>query len=95
METRFGIKGTFCDDIFFTESPISGVSPIKHLNVEISRQNSNLSEVKQRLARDAKSIGATSIMNFRYGQKKHSWWQLVLLKWDTESWYGEGDAIKN
>lgn len=94
METRYGVKGTLCDEIFFTESKISEVSILKHIQVDISRQNSDLSEVKQQLARDAKAVGAKAIMNFRYGQKKHQWWQLVLIKWDTESWYGEGDAIK-
>jgi uncharacterized protein YbjQ (UPF0145 family) len=47
------------------------------------------------MAREAKSIGANAIMNFKYGQKKHKTWELVLtFKWDTESWHGEGDAVK-
>jgi hypothetical protein len=95
MEIRAGVKGTVLDDIFFTEDAIPGASPLRHLHVQISRQNSNLLEVKERLAREAKSIGATAIMNFRYGQKKHEWWELVFtFKWDTESWHGEGDAVK-
>ena len=58
-------------------------------------QNADLGEVKQRLAREARAIGATVLMNFRYGQKKHQWWELVFtLKWDTESWQGDGDAVK-
>jgi len=95
MEIRFGVKGSLCENIFFTEESIAGASPIRHLHVEISRQNSDLDEVKQQLALDAKSIGATAIMNFSYGQKKHQWWELVFtLKWDTESWHGEGDAVR-
>jgi len=95
MEERYGVKGTMLDGIFFTESSIQNALPIRHLQVEISRQNSNLGEVKKGLAIQAASIGATAIMNFRYGQKKHSWFkQAFTLKWDSESWHGEGDAIK-
>lgn len=95
METRAGVKGTVANDIFFTEEAIPSTSVLRHLHVEISRQNSNLLEVKERLAQEAKSLGATAIMNFRYGQKKHEWWQLVFtFKWDTESWHGEGDAVR-
>lgn len=95
METRAGVKGTVASDIFFTEEAIPSTSVLRHLHVEISRQNSNLLEVKERLAQEAKSLGATAIMNFRYGQKKHEWWQLVFtFKWDTESWHGEGDAVR-
>lgn len=95
METRLRVNGTLCDDVFFTESNITGIAPIRKIHVEISRQNSNLFEVKKQMAREAKSIGANAVMNFKYGQKKHKTWELVLsFKWDTESWHGEGDAIK-
>jgi hypothetical protein len=95
MRSRFGVDGTECEGIFFTESSILRASQIKRLKVEISLQNSNLLEVKRRLARQAKSVGATAITNFRYGQKSHTWWELLLnFKWDTESWYGEGDAVR-
>lgn len=95
MEERLGVKGTLVEGIFFTESSIQNTMPIKHLHVEISRQNSDLGEVKRLLAKQATSIGATAIINFRYGQKKHTWFQQAFtFKWDTESWHGEGDAIK-
>ena len=95
METRFGTEGTMHDDVFFTENRVTSAEPIKHIHVEISRQNSNLFEVKSQMAREAKIIGANIIMNFRYGQKKHKSWELILtFKWDTESWHGEGDAAK-
>ena len=95
METRLGVNGTVYDDVFFTESTIKGMSSLKHIHVEISRQNSNLFEVKKRMASETKSIGANAVMNFKYGQTKHKTWELVLtFKWDTESWHGEGDAIK-
>ena len=95
MQNRFGVMGSLCDDVFFTESMVAGATVLRHLSVEISRQNANLTEVKQRMANQARNLGATLVMNFRYGQKKHQWWELVFtFKWDTESWHGEGDAVK-
>jgi len=95
MENRFGVNGNLCNNIFFTESTVPGATVLQHLSVEISRQNSNLTEVKQNLAEQAHRLGANVVMNFRYGQKKHQWWELVFtLKWDTESWHGEGEAVK-
>lgn len=93
MEERFGVKGTVANGIFFTESAIRDAAVIKHISVEISRQNANLSEVKARLAGIARDLGGSAVMNFRYGQKAHPWWQLYALKWDTESWHGEGDVV--
>jgi hypothetical protein len=94
MEERFGVKGTVCNDIFFTESTPSHSTVLKHIHVEISRQNSNLTEIKEKMAYEAKVAGANAIINFRYGQKKHQWWELIFtIKWDTESWHGEGDAV--
>ena len=94
METRFGVRGLTSDGVFFTEDSIPGAVPVKRISVEISRQNSNLNEVKSQMASEASAAGANAIMNFRYGQRKHNWWQLVAFKWDTESWYGEGDAVR-
>lgn len=95
MEERYGVKGTICDDIFFTESTIPNGFHLKHLHVEISLQNSNLTEIKKILAKKVKALGGNALINFKYGQKKHEWWELVFtFKWDTESWHGEGDAIR-
>ena len=94
METRFGVKGTVCDGVFFTEDAIPGATRRRPLSVEISRQNANLGEVKRRLASAAKGIGTTTIQNFKYGQRAHRWWTHIFdLKWDSESWYGEGEAV--
>jgi hypothetical protein len=93
MEKRHGVMGTMQDDIFFTEATIPGATVVKHLHVEISRQNSTLREVKARLAADVTACGGSALMGFRYGQKKHSWTQMLAFKWDSESWHGEGDAI--
>lgn len=93
MEKRFGVSGTVTDGIFFCESSIPDSQIVGHVEVEISRQNANLSEIKARLASQAKARGATAIANFTYGQRAHPWWQAFALKWDTESWHGSGDAV--
>lgn len=93
MDERHGVKGTIQDGVFFTESSIPGAKVIKHLQIEISRQNATLGEVKSRLAAEVSACGGTALMGFKYGQKKHDWTQLLALKWDTESWHGEGDAV--
>ena len=96
MERRFGVAGTTTDGIFFTEDVIHGAMPRRRLHIEISRQNANLTDVKKRLAAEARAAGATAVMNFRYGQKAHAWWEQILrFKWDTESWHGEGDAVSS
>jgi hypothetical protein len=78
--------------VFFTEDPGEQfrLSP-RLLKVEISRQNSNLRQVKQRLVSLVRDAGGNALVGFRYGQRSHSILQQVLtLKWDTESWHGEG-----
>ncbi len=94
MEQRWGVRGTVMEEIFFTEQAIPSASTITHLHVEISRQNSNLTEVKRQLATQVRECGGNALVNFRYGQKKHNWWEYLALKWDTESWHGEGDAVR-
>ena len=95
MENRYGVQGTVQNGVFFTEDKIPSVAVIRRVEAEISRQNSNLSEIKQELSRQALSSGGNVVMNFKYGQKKHEWWELVLtFKWDTESWFGTGDVVK-
>jgi uncharacterized protein YbjQ (UPF0145 family) len=94
MEEMRGVKGVTSNGVFFAETAIPNATTIRHLHVEISRQNSNLDAVKQRLASDAKNAGANAVMNFRYGQRAHGLMDLLSFKWDTESWYGEGDAVR-
>jgi hypothetical protein len=95
VEYRYGVQGTIHNGIFFTEDNIASASIIHRADAEISRQNSNLSEIKEELSRQALSYGCNVIMNFKYGQKKHEWWELVFtFKWDTESWFGTGDIVK-
>lgn len=87
------MKGTTKDGVFFTEAAIPQARIIKHVHVEISRQNATLAELKARLAEEVRGCGGTVLMQFRYGQKKHHWSEMLALKWDTESWHGEGDAV--
>ena len=94
VESQHGVKGTVCDGVFFTEATIAESRIVRHMGhvkVEFSRQNSDLSEIKCALAAKAKANGANVIMAFRYGQRKHSWWE--ALSWDSESWFGEGDMV--
>ena len=94
MIEKFGLKGTEKLDIFFTEAESSNGEYIRKINIEISMQNANLSLLKEKMAKQAKNAGANAIVNFKYGQKSHKWWEKVFtFKWDTESWYAEGDAV--
>jgi hypothetical protein len=95
MEERFGVKGVTVAGVFLTEQPIPEGSVIRRVQVEISRQNADLGEIKQKLASEVRSCGGNALANFIYGQRKHNWLDYILsFKWDTESWYGEGDALK-
>lgn len=93
MIERYSVLGTECDGVFFTEADLLTGTPKGRVHVEISRQNSNLAEVKRRLAREAKARGANVVAGWTYGQKGHSWLGLLAFKWDTESWHGEGRAL--
>ena len=95
MEERFGVQGTPHNGVFFTEATIPGAASLGRVSVEISRQNSHLNAVKDKMATEAQVKGATAIHGFRYGQRSHKWWQMAFtFKWDSESWYGEGEACK-
>jgi hypothetical protein len=79
--------------VFFAEAAIPGATNVGKVKVEISRQNAHLGEVKAKIAAKAKQMGASAVQNFRYGQRAHKWWeQAFTFKWDSESWYGEGEA---
>ena len=84
--------GNWEDDVFFTEDPcLSFRLDARRISVEISRQNSNLRAVKQKLAVEVKRRGGNALVGFEYGQKSHSVMQQIFtLKWDTESWHGSG-----
>lgn len=95
MEEVAGARGNWHQGVFFTEGVVQTRAHQQgRIQVEISRQNSNLTEVKNEMARLAIAKGANVIQNFQYGQKAHPWWELVFtFKWDTESWHEAGDAV--
>lgn len=92
--SREGVRGTELAGVFFTEATIAGAPALGNVSVEISRQNANLGEVKRALAEKVKAAGGNALMQFTYGQKAHPWWQLLALKWDSESWHGAGVATR-
>lgn len=95
MFNRAGLSGNEVHGIFFSEGfAPPGVKVIRRISVSRNRQNSNLNEIKTMMAKYARSAGANAIVGFKYGQRSHKWWQLVFtFKWDSEAWYGEGDAV--
>jgi hypothetical protein len=88
-----GVRGTVhSGGVFITEDDLPGES-LGVISISIGRQNANLSEVKERLAREAAKRGANAVSNLKYGQRKHGPLGLVNpFRWDTESWVGEGEA---
>mgnify|MGYP007063849464 FL=1 len=92
--TRAGLTGTEVDGIFFSEQGTpAGISVVQEISVHKNRQNFDLTKIKQMMAMEAKAVGANSILNFRYGQRSHKWYQQIALKWDQGEWYGEGSAV--
>lgn len=92
--SRAGIRGTDLAGVFFTEATVADAPALGTVSVEISRQNANLDEVKRALAEKVKAAGGNALMAFTYGQKAHPWWQMLALKWDSESWHGAGVATR-
>lgn len=88
-----GARGTMHRGVFITEGDLPGEDR-GQVSVAIGRQNANLDEVKDRLAAKALRLGANAVCGLVYGQQKHSPLKLVNpLRWDTESWIGEGRAV--
>jgi hypothetical protein len=85
--------GTFMGGVFFTEHPAPEVPRLGRVDTEISRQNADLNAVKAALAEQVARLGGNALVGFRYGQRAHRGMELLAFKWDTESWYGEGDAV--
>jgi hypothetical protein len=90
-----GARGTVhSGGVFITEGELPGES-LGVISVSIGRQNADLSEVKERLAGEAVKRGANAVSKLTYGQQKHGPLGLVNpLRWDTESWVGEGEAMR-
>jgi uncharacterized protein YbjQ (UPF0145 family) len=63
--------------------------------VSVSKQNALPSDVKNKIALEAKKLGANAVANFETAQAGHHWlFTASLIKWDTESLYGVGNAVK-
>ncbi len=90
------MSGTEINGVFFTEELAApNTTVLSKIAVNRNRQNSNLGEIKQLMAEQARAVGANAIVGFRYGQRTHKWWQQAFtFKWDTEAWFGEGDAVR-
>lgn len=87
-----GVRGTVHDGVFVTEGELPGEN-LGNITVAIGKQNANLTEVKERLASEAAKRGANAVAQLSYGQRKHGPVKLMNpLRWDTESWVGEGEA---
>jgi hypothetical protein len=87
-----GARGSIHGGIFVTEGDMPGES-LGEISVAIGKQNANLVEVKEKLAAEAAKRGANAVAHLQYGQRKHGPLKLVNpLRWDTESWVGEGEA---
>lgn len=83
-----GVRGTMFGDVFFTEATMEDGVVKGRIRVRVPGQNRNLDEVKRQMAKKAKRKGATTVANFRYGQKRG------FFSWDDMSWFGEGDAVE-
>jgi hypothetical protein len=97
VETYQGLHGTWVDGVFFTEQASNPAYLVaaEPVSVEISRQNSDLRQVKARLAQEVKRRGGNALVRFEYGQRSHPVWkQLLTFQWDTESWHGRGLPAK-
>ena len=77
---------TECDGIIFSEGKIDG-AVVSSVNVELSKQNARLGELKTKMANQAKGLGANSISNYSYRQEKR------LFGWDNLSLVGTGMAV--
>lgn len=95
ISSRSGLSGNEFEGVFFTEAMApAGAKTLKVVKVRLNRQNSNLGEVKRLMAKEALAAGANSIVEFKYGQQSHKWWeQAFTFKWDSEAWFGEGRAV--
>jgi hypothetical protein len=83
-------RGSYVDGIFITEESIDEPhTELGLIQVDSKRMNSNLSELKKKLAKAAELKKADAIINYKYGQKR-----TLLSIWDDTKWHAEGMAIK-
>jgi uncharacterized protein YbjQ (UPF0145 family) len=89
-----GVRGTLHHGVFITEGDLPG-EELGTISATIGRQNANLNQIKDRLATEAEQKGANAVASLQYGQRKHGPAELMNpFRWDTETWFGEGRAMK-
>ena len=80
------------EGIYFIEGFVKEFQEISLIKSDLSfkfgAQLKNLNDVKQDLARKAKSIGANAVLDFKYGQKSR--WLAI----DDVAFFGSGIACK-
>lgn len=82
------------EGVLFSDGELPGEN-LGQITVEISKQNALPSDIKRKLSAKAKALGANAVANFETAQAGHHWlFTASLLKWDTESLYGVGTAVK-
>jgi len=82
------------DGVVITEARhITGARYLGPVSIQINRQNADLGRVRAELAQQVRALGGNCLGGFEYGQRAHRWWQLLLPRWDTELWFGHGDAL--
>ncbi len=80
--------------VLFSDGELPG-EQLGQVVVEISKQNALPSDIKKKLAEEAKLLGANAVMKFETAQAGHHWlFTASILKWDTESLFGVGVAVK-
>jgi len=83
---------------FYEKEHPENLVPVKKISCDIHgihAQLKSLKDVKQELARKAEALGCVAIIDFKYGQRDHAWWQFWWSLFDDNmSWYGEGIACK-
>jgi hypothetical protein len=89
VDECWGQPGTTVGGVFMTEGHLVG-RHLGRVDVRIRRQNSNLADVKQRLANEVAQRGGNALCDFKYGQVARKWWK---IGWDQEDWYGTGTAV--
>lgn len=84
---------SIADGVLFSDGELPGEER-GQVVVQISRQNALPSDLKKKLAAKARELGANGVKNFETAQAGHHWIFQLTFKWDSESLYGVGIAVK-
>lgn len=91
MVERAGLQGSEVNGVFFTEDKCpQDVAVVKDIDVLVKfRQNLNLTNLKERAAKDVQSCGANALVEMKYGQRAK-----VGIFSNGEQWYLKGRAVR-